>query len=438
MNKKIMLLGGNYFQMTATKAAKNLGCHVISVDYLPNNPAHKFADEYYNVSTIDRDKILELAKKLKIDGIWSYASDVSAPTAAYVAEQMGLPTNPLKSVEVLTHKNLMRDFMRKNNFNVPVAESFTEYEGALKFFNSLNKTVMVKPVDSSGSKGVTKVSDEKNFRAAYDSAMKYSHSKKIIVEEFIQRKNYQIAGDGFLVNGKLKFAGMMNEHFEKLCNGLAPIGESYPAILSEKLQAKARAEIQRFMSLLDMRMNAINLDFIFDANDNLYIIEIGPRNGGNLITDAIKESCGVDLAKYTIMAALGMDCSELQQQPAKNFVASYIIHSIEDGIFDSIEIDDEIRRNILRYDLFVKSGDEIHRFDNGGFGIGAMLIKFDSVEKMLYCMDNMEKFISVNIVGGGGITSEPAYLLYIILEYFRGILGSILFYFPHLKKFGGK
>ncbi len=87
MNKKIMLLGGNYFQMTATKAAKNLGCHVISVDYLPNNPAHKFADEYYNISTIDKNAVLTLAKKLKIDGIWSYASDVSAPTVAYVAEK---------------------------------------------------------------------------------------------------------------------------------------------------------------------------------------------------------------------------------------------------------------------------------------------------------------------------------------------------------------
>lgn len=119
-----MLLGGNYYQMTATKAAKDLGCHVISVDYLPDNPAHKFADEYYNVSTTDRKAVLELAKKLKIDGIWSYASDVSAPTVAYVAEKLGLPTYPLKVVEILTNKDLMRDFLRKNNFNVPQSQGF--------------------------------------------------------------------------------------------------------------------------------------------------------------------------------------------------------------------------------------------------------------------------------------------------------------------------
>ena len=395
--KKIMLLGGNYFQMTATKAAKDLGCHVISVDYLPNNPAHKFADEYFNVSTIDRDKILELAKKLKIDGIWSYASDVSAPTAAYVAEQMGLPTNPLKSVEILTHKNLMRDFLKKNNFNVPKAESFTEYKPALEFFKTFGKAVMVKPVDSSGSKGVTKVSAEKDFQAAYNSAMQYSISKRIIVEEFIQRKNSQIAGDGFLVNGELKFAGLMNEHFDKLCNPLVPIGESYPSTLPAELRKKGVAEIQRLMTLLNMKIGAINLDFMFSENDDCYILEIGPRNGGNLISDAIKEACGVDLAKYTIKAALGMDCSDLTEQPIKKFVSSYIIHSLEDGIFDSLQISDELQKDILRCDLFVKPGEKVYRFENGGFGIGAMLIKNNSIEEMNFRMDNMEKFLKCNV-----------------------------------------
>lgn len=397
MNKKIMLLGGNYYQMTATKAAKALGCHVISVDYLPDNPAHKFADEYHNVSTIDREAVLDLAKKLKIDGIWSYASDVSAPTAAYVAEKLGLPTNPLKSVEILTHKDLMRDFLRKNNFNVPKAQSFTNYDEALHFFLSLNKAAMVKPVDSSGSKGVTKVVDEKDFSAAYDSAMNYSISKKIIVEEFIQRKGYQIAGDGFLVDGQLIFAGLMNEHFDKICNPLVPIGESYPSILSAKLIEKARSEIQRFMHLLDMKFGAINLDFIFSEDDELYILEIGPRNGGNLISDAIKEATGVDLAKYTIMAALGMDCSELTQQPAKKFVSSYVIHSLTDGVFQSLNISDEIKNDIILCDLFVKPGDQVHRFENGGFGIGAMLIEFDSIDKMTYRMDHMEQYITCNV-----------------------------------------
>ena len=391
--KKIMLLGGNYYQMTATKAAKDLGCHVISVDYLPDNPAHKLADEYHNVSTTNRDAVLALAERLKIDGICTYASDVSAPTVAYVAEKMGLPTNPLRAVEILTHKNLMRDFLKQHGFNVPKAQGFTAYDEALEFFKTLNKPAMVKPVDSSGSKGVTKISRAEDFRAAYDSAMKYSMSKKIIVEEFIQRKGYRLAGDGFLVNGKLQFVALMDGHFDKLGNPFVPIGTSYPTVLDKKFQEKSRQEIQKLMTMLNMQTGAINLELILDDSNKMYILEIGPRNGGNLISDAIKAASGVDLPKYTIMAALGMDCSGLKELPIKNFVSSYVIHSLADGIFKSLRISDALKDKIIRYDLFVEPGEKIYRFENGGFGIGAMLLKFDSVEEMNHCVDNMEDYI---------------------------------------------
>lgn len=393
--KRVMLLGGNYYQMTATKAAKELGYYVISVDYLPDNPAHKFADEYHNVSTTDKEAVLKLAKELKIDGIVSYASDVSAPTAAYVAENLGLPTNPYESVLKLTRKDLIRPFMDKNGFNVPKGKGFKDYDSALSFFNTIKKPAMVKPVDASGSKGVTKIFDESEFAQAYEEAMRYSLSKTIIVEEFIQRDGYQIAGDGFLVDGKLIFAGLMNEHFDKLCNPLVPIGESYPSILPENLKIKARAEIQRLMDLLGMKMGALNLDFIVDKDGDVYILEIGPRNGGNLITDAIKCATGVDLAEYTIRNAVGDNCNDLKEKEVNQFVSSYVIHSLNNGTFKDVWISDEIKNDIIIADLFVEKGEKISRFDNGGFGIGAMLIKHNSIEEMLYRMDNMEEFIRV-------------------------------------------
>ena len=143
-----------------------------------DNPAHKFADEYHNVSTIDREAVLALARELCIDGIVSYASDVAAPTAAYVAEQLGLPTNPLESVMILTHKNLFRKFMKENGFPMPEGKSFTDREEARRFYEQISGTVMVKPVDSSGSKGVVKVSRMADFDAAWEEAMSYSLEKK--------------------------------------------------------------------------------------------------------------------------------------------------------------------------------------------------------------------------------------------------------------------
>ena len=95
--KRILMLGGNFLQISAIERAKELGYYVITADYLPDNPGHKYSDEYHNVSTTDKEGIYKLAKELKVDGILSYASDVSAPAAAYACEKLGLPTNPYES-----------------------------------------------------------------------------------------------------------------------------------------------------------------------------------------------------------------------------------------------------------------------------------------------------------------------------------------------------
>ena len=187
----------------------------------------------------------------------------------------------------------------------------------------------------------------------------------------------------------------MNEHFNRLCNPLVPIGESYPSVLQEDLKEKARAEIQRLMNLLGMKNGALNLDFIVDKNGDVYILEIGPRNGGNLITDAIQAAIDVDLVEYTIKNAVGESCDDLKEKPVKQFVSSYVIHALDNGIFDSLWISDEIKDDIILSDLFVPYGEKVYRFDNGGFGIGAMLIKHKSCEEMLYRMDHMEEFIKV-------------------------------------------
>lgn len=395
MKKKILLLGGNYFQMTATLAARELGCHVISADYLPDNPGHRYADEYYNISTIDREAVLALAREKEIDGIVSYASDVSAPTAAYVAEKLGLPTNPYESVMTLTHKDRFRRFMREHGFPMPRGAAFTDREEAERFFGTLKKPVMVKPIDSSGSKGVVKVLRDGEFGAAWEEALSYSIEKRVIVEEFIQKRGYQIDGDGFLADGRIVFFGVMDQHNDLSCAPHAPIGLSWPSIQEEKYQQKARALIQNIFELLHMRMGAFNFEYIIGEDGEIYILEIGPRNGGNLIPDTIRTACGADLAAYTIRAALGEDCSSLREPPTRTCASSYIVHAGESGIYRGIEIEPELQKRIVKQAMFVKPGDPVQKFRNASFGIGAMVLTFDEPEEMCRKLDHMSDYIRV-------------------------------------------
>lgn len=397
--KKLLMLGGSMQQIPAIKAAKEMGHYVITCDYLPENPGHKFADEYYNVSTTDKEAVLKLAKELEIDGIVAYASDPAAPTAAYVSEKLGIPGNPYESVAMLTEKDKFRDFLAKNGFNTPKAIGFTDYDTALSQIDLFKFPVMVKPVDSSGSKGVVKIFSKSALKDAYDEAMSYSRSKRIVIEEFIQKKGYQVSGDGFSVDGKLVFTSYGNELYSgKGTREYVALGEFWPSMLSPKMKEKVDLELQKLITALGMKTSAYNIEVIIDENDDVYVLELGPRNGGSYIPQLIKYATGVDLVDYTIKAALGEDCSDLKMAPTNGCFSNYMIYSTVSGKYDSIWFDEQFKKNNL-LDVYCtySEGDEVTAYKNTAHSLGTILFKTESVEQMKEITDNIENYYRVMV-----------------------------------------
>ena len=165
--KKLLLLGGSAQQVVAIKTARRLGYFTVLCDFLPDNPGQYEADKFYLVSTTDKEAVLKVAKDEKVDGVLAYASDPAAPIAAYVAEKLGLPGSPYESVEILCNKDKFRSFLSENGFCTPKAKGYTNIAEALDDIRSgfFKTPVIVKPVDSSGSKGVGKIN-------SYDEAEK--------------------------------------------------------------------------------------------------------------------------------------------------------------------------------------------------------------------------------------------------------------------------
>lgn len=397
--KKILMLGGAMQQIPAIKEAKEKGLYVITCDYLPDNPGHKYADEYYNVSTTDKDAVLELAKACNIDGIVAYASDPAAPTAAYVAEKLGLPGNPCESVEILTQKDLFRDFLQKNGFNTPKACGYTTFEQANADIDNFKFPVMVKPVDSSGSKGVVKIENKSQLKAAVEEALSYSRSKRIIVEEFIQKKGYQISGDGFSVDGKLVFTSYGNELYSgKGTREYVALGEFWPSLISDELKAKVDNELEKLIQALGMRTCAYNIEVILDENDDVYVLELGPRNGGSYIPQLINYATGVDLIDYTLRAAVGEDCSDLKMAKTTGCFSNYMIYSTVSGKFDGIWFDEKFKKdNLLDVYCTYSVGDDVQAYQNTTHSLGTIIFKANSVEEMIELTNNMEKNYKVMV-----------------------------------------
>lgn len=391
------MLGGSHFQIPAIKYAKSAGHYVITADYLPDNPGHKYADEYFNVSTINEIEVLKLAKKLKIDGIVSYASDPGAPTAAYVAEKLSLPGNPYESVKILQRKDLFRDFLKKNGFLVPQSRSFKDQKEAKDFANSRIKDsfIIVKPADSSGSKGVTRISQIIDFDNAFKNALMFSNLKIVVIEDFINKSIYEMDGDGFVWQGKLLFRCFGNQHNDLKCNPYVPTGISFPYIQDEVLQQKAHNIIEEILIKLKMKVGGLNIEYLTNDKGEIFVLEIGPRSGGNLIPEVIKYATDVDLIAYAVDSSVGKDCSNLKMVKTKGFYSSYILHSQKDGIVKKIEISKEITPMIVSQNIFVKPGDEVKKFNGSNNTLGTFILKFSDQKQMLYYLDEMPDYIRV-------------------------------------------
>lgn len=393
--KRILFLGGAPTQIPPLRYSRQQGHYVITCDYLPENPGHKFADEHHNVSTTNKEAVLKLAERLKIDGIVAYASDPAAPTAAYVAEKLGLPGNPYKSVEILARKDLFRKFLAENGFNVPRSRSFYTLGEAKAWLDVIGVPAFVKPVDSSGSKGVTNLKNKELLEKAFQHALEFSREKKVVVEEAILRSGHQLAGDGFIVDGELVFRCWADENFDDLCNGLVPIGQSFPTSHPQARLEVAHSESQRLLELLGMRTGALNFDFLFDQNEKLYFLELGPRNGGCQIPELIRYSTGVDLIKYTVDAAIGLDCSSLSMTASKGYWSSYMLHSLQDGTFKEIYLSDRAKKYIVEQDIYVKPGDKVFKLSGSHHTLGTMILQYPNLEEMMEMLDQMEKDIKV-------------------------------------------
>ncbi len=216
-----------------------------------------------------------------------------------------------------------------------------------------------------------------------------------MIEEYVEKNGYQIAGDGFSVDGRLVFRCFANEHFDgKGMNPFVPIGESWPYIMPQRIHDKVHQEVQRALSALNMKTGAYNFDIRIDEEENVHLMELGPRNGGNLIAQVIQYATGVDTVKYTILAALGEDCHDLRMEPVHGFWSCYMIHTNKAGILKQVEIDPDFRaNNLVEFEMFYQPGDHVEAFSGSNGTLGTAIIKYSSQEEMLEKMDHMDRWL---------------------------------------------
>lgn len=394
--KKLLLLGAMQMHFPIIQRAKQRGVYVITCDYLPENLGHKLADEAYYDSTTDKEAVLALAKRLNVDAVMTFNSDPAALTAAYVSEVLGLRGSGLKAVEIMSQKDKFRTFLKENSFNVPYFKEYQKYTDLLMEIDNFSFPVMIKPVDSSGSKGVAKIERKDQILTSFETALSYSRCKRVIVEEFIEAEGPQLHGDGFVnQNGELDFIYLGDHHFEKSINNLVPISTTFPSVHTESNVARVVEEVRRFIRLVGFNGGGINIEARISKNDGkVYLIEVGPRNGGNFTPIVIQYASGYSFIDASLDYFLNLE-SEKKDIQKHGWYAYMIIHSDRDGHLNDIEIDCTLKEKVLEMYHYIDIGGKVHSFRGANAAIGVLLVRFQSMNEMHHYVNNMNRYIKV-------------------------------------------
>jgi len=396
--KKLMLLGGLRYLKPVIDAAHKQGYYVITADYLPNNIAHKWSDEYCNVSIIDKEAILKEAQRLQIDGIMSFACDPGVVAASYVQNKMGLPSfGPFESVEILQNKDKFRAFLAKNGFNVPQAKGFDSIEAAMEEIYWYPWPVIVKPTDAAGSKGVTRVDKAEDLQPALEYAMEHSISGHIIVEEFIDKQGCSSDTDSFSEDGKLKFVSFCAQRFDAdATNPYTPAAYSWPSTFTKEQEEYLTSEIQRLITLLNLKTVVYNIEVRVAPNGKPYIMELTPRGGGNRLCEMLRYATGVDMITAITRAMVGDPILEpIEQKPYNGHWAEIILHADKDGVFDHLEINKDLPAEVVEEDLWVEKGDKVESFEGANNAIGTLVLKFQTAEELEEAITNQRNWLKV-------------------------------------------
>ena len=396
--KRLMLLGGLRYLKPVIDAAHKQGYYVITADYLPNNIAHKWSDEYCNVSIIDKEAVLKEAQRLQIDGIMSFACDPGVVAASYVQNKMGLPSfGPFESVEILQNKDKFRAFLAKNGFNVPQAKGFGSVDAAMEEIYWYPWPVIVKPTDAAGSKGVTRVDKAEDLKPALEYAMEHSISGHIIVEEFIDKQGCSSDTDSFSENGKLKFVSFCAQRFDaEATNPYTPAAYSWPSTFTKEQEEYLTSEIQRLITLLNLKTCVYNIEVRVAPNGKPYIMELTPRGGGNRLCEMLHYATGVDMITAITRAMVGDPILEpIEQKLYNGHWAEIILHADKDGIFDHLEISKELPAEIVEEDLWVVKGDKVEGFEGANNAIGTLVLNFNSAEELEHAITHQKEWLKV-------------------------------------------
>lgn len=365
--KKILVLGAGIMQIPIIKRIKSLGFIPVVADYAVDAPGFKFSDNNYIVSTLDYEGILKVAIEERIDGILT-TSDAPVRVVSKVAKKLGLPAMSEETAEVCTNKLKQRLIFKANNVRCPFFEIVETNSRDISF---TTLPCIVKPIDSSASRGVTIVNNVEELRKSIDYAFEYSKSDKVLVEQFIEGREFSV--ETLTQDGRTSIIAITEKYLFE--NGyFVENTHVEPAAVSKEEEELIKTEVTKAIFAVGLN-NAPSHTEVKLLNGNVYVIEIACRLGGDYITsDLVPLTTGIDMSENLIRLSVGEKIDVVRKK--HSFAAVQFINNIN---YKECKAYIEDSNSIVRYEIGPYSDKEIK---NSLDRLGFIIIESESRENI--------------------------------------------------------
>ncbi len=372
--RKIVIIGANSFQNPLILKAKEMGFETHVFAWRDGSVGERTADFFYPVSIVERERILEECRRIRPEAIASIGSDLAMLTVNYVAEKLGLPGNSMECTRISTNKYEMRRAFQAAGVPVPAFACVTPefLPDSLKTFSL---PVIVKPTDRSGSRGITKLESWDGLEEAVGQATGCSFEKKAIVEEYLTGREYSCECISF--RGTHRFLALTKKYTTGHPHFIET-GHLEPSGLSPDQTEKVKEAVFQALSALRIENGASHTEFMIDERDQVKIIEVGARMGGDCIgSDLVRLSTGYDFVRMVIDVACGKEPEFVRVQEEKTAYIRFILSSRD------LELLKDLRERIPEKLCFVSEPEEIREgsVTDSSARFGYFILAFDSIEQ---------------------------------------------------------
>lgn len=400
--KKIIILGAGIYQVPLIKTAKHMGLYVIVVSIPGDYPGFKLADKVYEINTTDKEAVLAMAMEEQVSAIVTTGTDVAVSTIGYVCEKMGLAGLPYEAAKIVTDKAYMKQAFARQGVTSAEFEVIHSREEAVTAFSRIGAPAILKIVDKSGSRGITRVESEEQLLEAYTHAEGYTDADHMVLEKFIVGKEVGI--DAFVQNGEMKlFVPHDKLVFQTGRTGI-PLGHICPVTVSDELYETMKQETEKAIRSAGLDNCAVNMDVLVTDENEVYVIEVAGRCGATGIPEVMSGFLGLDYYELILRNALGEAVNPVPGRAMPT--ASILMHSENTGKLKRIDYDfkgvhyrnensDVTSGGYVQLDYM--PGAQIHAFENGTHRIGQAICSADSLEAVLNMVNAFRRSIHVTV-----------------------------------------